>query len=464
MLTALILSALTTQNGTWPLRQEAGKFVEFPYVQLGQQYDGKSVELVWQTNAKTGKYSYKYTQPDGLSGRGSINMAAQTIDLPGVNRHYIWKTKLRNLSPGEPISYEIALDGKPVFSSTVMAPKSASQPYRMVVFGDCGVGTKEQKKIAYQAGLQNPDQVLITGDIVYSNGRVSEYRDRFFPVYNTQKASPETGSSLLSRSLVVGAAGNHDISNGDLDNKPDLYAYFYYWSQPLNGPSFEFNQPGVPQIAGAKFAVDAMRASAGPAFLKSQNFSYDYGNTHFLVLDSNPYIDWTESRLRNWVKDDLFKSKATWKIVVFHHPGFHSSKAHAEAKQMRVLADLFETTGVDVVFNGHVHNYQRTFPIQAEGKRGASKQELAKDDWKVDRTFDGKSNTRPNGVVYIVSGGGGAGLYNTELEGQPDKWLPFQAKYLARHSFSVVDMSGKTFSMKQIDLDGTTLDEFKITK
>lgn len=458
MLPALIFSAFATQTSNSPT------FVELPYVQLGHNYDGRSLELVWQTSSKTGNFSYKYAQPGGLQARGSTNLATQMIELPSVSRHYLWKVKLRNLIPGEPVSYEISLDNKRAFASTVMAPKSANQPYRMVVFGDCGVGTNEQKKIAYQAGLQKPDQVIITGDIVYNTGRISEYRQRFFPVYNPTNASPETGSPLLSRSLVVGAAGNHDLANGDLNVQPDRYAYYYYWSQPLNGPSFQFNKSGVPSIIGSRDALRGMMDSAGPRFLKSQNFSYDYGNTHFLVLDSNPYVNWSEPRLRSWVKADLASSKARWKVVVYHHPGFHSSPTHQAQKQMRVLADVFEDEGVDIVLNGHVHNYQRTFPIQAEGKRGVSQEELEKDNWRVDRSFDGGKNTRPNGVIYLVDGGGGAGIYNREIEDQPEKWNPFQAKYIARHTFSVIDVNANTFALKQIDLEGKQVDEFKITK
>ena len=55
------------------------------------------------------------------------------------------------------------------------------------------------------------------------------------------------------------------------------------------------------------------------------NFSFDYGNAHWVVLDSNPYADWTDSALREWVERDLARAKgATWKFVAFHHPGFNS--------------------------------------------------------------------------------------------------------------------------------------------
>jgi acid phosphatase type 7 len=91
---------------------------------------------------------------------------------------------------------------------------------------------------------------------------------------------------------------------------------------------------------------------------------------------------------------------------------------------MRVLADVFEAEKVDIVFCGHVHNYQRTFPLhfvpekRADGKPMRQK-ELVAGRWSLDKTFDGRSNTRPDGVIYLVTGGGGATLYNPEQQDDP---------------------------------------------
>ena len=101
------------------------------------------------------------------------------------------------------------------------------------------------------------------------------------------------------------------------------------------------------------------------------NFSFDYGNAHWTVLDSNPYVDWTDPELRAWVERDLAAAKdATWRFVAFHHPPFNSSRAHFGDQRMRVLVDLFEAGRVDVVWSGHVHNYQRTFPLTFAADRG----------------------------------------------------------------------------------------------
>jgi len=59
------------------------------------------------------------------------------------------------------------------------------------------------------------------------------------------------------------------------------------------------------------------------------NYSFDYGNSHWAVLDANTYIDWYNPSLWEWMQKDLASAKsATWRFVAFHQPGFNSSNEH----------------------------------------------------------------------------------------------------------------------------------------
>src|SRR5205807_27245 len=108
---------------------------------------------------------------------------------------------------------------------------------------------------------------------------------------------------------------------------------------------------------------------------------------------------------------------ATWRFVAFHQPGFNSAKDHFNEQHMRALAPIFEANHVDVVFGGHVHNYQRSFPLtfapkpQPDGSSMGPKGEVA-GDWKLDKAFSDGATAKPHGVIYIISGAGGAELYN----------------------------------------------------
>ena len=171
---------------------------------------------------------------------------------------------------------------------------------------------------------------------------------------------------------MVAAPGNHDIAARDLGQYPDGLAYFCYWDQPLNGPTGQEGGPLHPLLYGPEANRTAFLQAAGPAYPRMTNFSFDYGNAHWMVLDSNAYVDWTDPGLRAWVERDLAAAKdATWRFVACHHPPFNSSHAHFGDQRMRVLVDLFEAGKVDVVWTGHVHNYQRTFPLTFAVNRGA---------------------------------------------------------------------------------------------
>jgi hypothetical protein len=137
---------------------------------------------------------------------------------------------------------------------------------------------------------------------------------------------------------------------------------------------------------------------------------------------------------------------------------------------MSTLSPILEAGNVDVVFSGHVHNYQRSYPMtflprpHADGRLVGPKGEVD-GEWKIDKGSGNGAITQPKGVIYIVSGGGGAGLYNPEQQTDPSTWQPFTHKYTAdQHSFTIVDMDGKTFRLKQVAEDGTEVDAFTIAK
>jgi hypothetical protein len=181
-------------------------------------------------------------------------------------------------------------------------------------------------------------------------------------------------------------------------------------------------------------------------------------------------MDWSNPSLREWLTKDLAAAQsATWRIVAFHQPGFNSSKQHFSEQQMRPLSPIFEANHVDLVFAGHVHNYQRSFPLtfapalQPDGSAHGPKGEVA-GEWKLDKAFGGAS-AKPHGVIYIVSGAGGAELYNPEQQNDPASWQTFTDKFISQvHSLSVVDIDGKTLRMKQVSDTGEVVDSFRIAK
>jgi hypothetical protein len=457
-----------------PSPKEAdGIFLVKPYLQWGEATSrgASGLLLLWHTGDEAADWSVEYQpgadRPWKKAGAPQMNRIA----VPGFPSHRLYRAALKELVPGDRFSYKVFKATELVFTAEATAPKAADQPYRFVAFGDCAAGTPEQKLIAHRAYREHPDFILIPGDIVYSRGRISEYREKFWPVYNADDPSPSQGAPLLRSTLFLAAPGNHDIATRDLEKYPDGLAYFLYWDQPLNGPSGGQGSSLVPPLKGPDSNQQAFRDAAGPAYPRMANFSFDYANAHWTVLDSNPYVDWSEPDLRAWVEKDLAAAQGTtWRFVTFHHPGLHSSKEHADDQQMRVLAEVFEKGRVDLVFSGHVHNYQRTFPMHFVPSKGPDgrpvrEKKLVAGQWTIDKSFDGRANTHPNGVIYLVTGAGGQHLYDPEQQDAPNTWQPFTDKFVSKvNSLTVVDVRGRSLSVRQVTSDGKELDQFTVEK
>ena len=449
-------------------------FLVKPYVQLGDNPAGTAaggLVLVWQTGDIEADWSLEFRPGADRPWLEADAPAMRRITVPSIPAHRIYRSALKDLVPGGRFAYRLRRAGQPVFEAEGPSPKGVDQPYRFVAFGDCGANTPEQKMIAYRTYLEHPDFVFIPGDIVYDRGRISEYLARFWPMYNADEATPSLGAPLMRSTPFLAAPGNHDVATRDLQRYPDGLAYFLYWDQPLNGPIIREGSTLVPPLKGPEANQKAFLDAAGLAYPRMANFSFDYANAHWTVLDSNPYVDWREPELREWVERDLAAAQGTtWRFVAFHHPGLQSAKEHFEQQQMRVLAEVFENGRVDVVFCGHVHNYQRSFPMRFapekdEAGKAVRNKSLVAGKWTLDTSFDGRSNIHPDGVIYLVTGAGGQHLYNPEQQDDPGSWQPFTHKFISKvNSLTVVDVRGAGLTVRQLAADGQELDRFTIEK
>lgn len=466
---ALLLLIVFTANA-----QTNNTFLTTPYLQIGAETTVRSLQLLWHTTDAPADWSVEIKISNEWLQPGKP--VATRIAVTGIEPHLVYRSLLTGFVPGSMFNYRVLKNGNEVFTATAQAPKGPEQSYNFVVFGDIGAGTKESKEIANAVYKSKPDMVVVPGDIVYDYGLIADYRKKFWPIYNAEKVDA-VGVPLMRSVPFVAAIGNHDADSRDLDKAPDALAYFYYWDQPLNGYASKEGGATLPVLKGSEANKKAFYDGAGNRYPNMTNFSFNYGNAHWLVLDADNYVDWTDSLLNDWVKKDLAAAQnAQWRFVTYHHPGFNSSIEHFEQQQMRALAPLFEKGNVDIVFSGHVHNYQRSFPMQFKpfgkgtlmigGRDGKTQRgRNVSGAWKLDKTFDGKTNTHPNGVIYVVTGAGGQDLYNPEQEKDPDSWQKFTDRFISTvHTFTVAEVKGKTLLIKQTDATGKVVDSFTITK
>ncbi len=455
--------------------QANATFIVRPYLQIGSSPSPTSIEVLWQTSVTDADWSIELRQSKNEAWKKAEAPIVSKIKANGVKERNLYAVKLIHLEPGKLFYYQVIKDKDIVFTSEGKALKAANQPYRFIAFGDIGANKREQKDIAMQAYKSKPDFVAVTGDIVYNRGLITEYDSKFWPIYNAEKAD-SNGVPMMASIPFVAAPGNHDIDTRDLNRYPEALAYYMFWSQPLNGPTKEEGSALVPKLIANDENRMAFLKSAGSKYPAMANFSFEYGNAHWTILDSNPYVDWTNKEVLDWVEKDLTSSKkSTWHFVMFHHPGFNSSRAHYEQQQMRLLSPIFEKGNVDIVFNGHVHNYQRSYPLTFKPEGIGSL--IATDDltkargrvvsgkWVLDKKFDGMKNKEPKGIIYLVSGAGGNSLYNIDQTTDTDSWMKFTNKFVSNmHSFTLVDVKDKVLEIKQVSAAGKVLDKFIVEK
>jgi len=181
---------------------------------------------------------------------------------------------------------------------------------RMAVFGDAGRGSKDQ----YDLGLVMEeyrqafafDWVILTGDNIYGPDGPADMKNKFELPYK----------HLLDAGVkFYGSLGNHDTSN------QRFYAPFN-----MNGEEY---------------------------------YRIERGGVSFYALNSN-YLD---KKQLDWFVAELAKDKNAWRVAFFHHPPYSSGGRHGSDDAVRtVLHPLFVKNGIDIVFTGHDHFYERVKP------------------------------------------------------------------------------------------------------
>ena len=457
---------------------KAQQILVSPYLQPGNGSTASREQkvLIWQTDSIPATFNVEFAAGNLGDVKKISTAKVSSVQLKlGGHTTILYRALLAGLKFDADYTYRVK-KGSDIVLNASFATRTKRNATRFAVFGDCGTGSPEQKAIAYQIAQQKPQFVLIPGDIVYNRGMMNEYQARYFPIYNGTETSLEKGASLMKSIPFYTLLGNHDVLSSNLDKIPGGLAYFYYNEMPANAPLTE--RPL--EVTGKAETVKAYEAATKGRYPGTANYSFEYDNVHITCLDANVYTNPLDQALINWMREDIASSTADWKMVSFHEPGFNSSLAHDDSQIMRLLCPVMEELGVDMVLNGHVHNYQRTRPIRFAPKMNekgdqfiVSKAGNVDGVVTLDQKFDGITNKKPDGIIYIVTGAGGAALYDPELSNKPElwkhetkeNWVPFTVKLISDvHSFTMIETEGKKLTLRQINVRGEVIDEIHLTK
>ncbi len=344
------------------LYSELGQAVTLTRGPYLQSVTSDSIIVVWGTDQlATSHVNYGPTTAYSFSVNNILPLTHHAITLT-------------RLAPGTVYHYQIASNGQALGGDNTFhtADLPTQSSFSFVAFGDTRTGHAAHQRVVDHIVALEPDFALHTGDFVGKGYSATQW-NTFFAIEH----------DLLRQTPLFGTLGNHEKNS-------DLYFDAFYL-------------PG-----------------------NERWYSFDYGNTHFVALRLDGYADYTPGSMQYaWLENDLASTDKLWKIVFLHAP-LYSSGHHGGNKTVRdALGPLFADAGIDLVFSGHDHNYERSIV---------------------------------GDVTYIVTGGGGAPLYEQENSN------PYSVYFSSVHHGVSISINDRTLSGVGVQADGTQFDAFTLRK
>ena len=272
--------------------------------------------------------------------------------------------------------------GEPVGATTRAAsPLKLTLPLkdgsvRFMVVGDTGTGTEQQQELAdvmfrYREAFPF-EFALLMGDNMYGGEKPADFKLKFENIYK---------KLLDDKVMFYASLGNHDESN----------QRFYE----------HFNMKG------------------------EEYYRLQKGNVAFYALNSN-YMD---KRQLKWLEEELAKDASEWKIAFFHHPPYSSGGKHGSSTGVRETVEpIFLKYGVNAVFAGHEHFYERLKPQK--------------------------------GIYYFISGAGGKLRPGDVRDNSPLTEKAFDKDM----SFMLLEVAGDQMHFQVISRAGETVDSGVLPK
>jgi hypothetical protein len=392
---------------------------------------------------------------------GTVVAGTSSADLLGGFKHVV---ELTGLTADTKFFYAVGDNGSSITTpgddyAFITSPVPGTrQPIRIWTYGDSGYwpgssGTEYMDtRLAYydhvgggdvNAAADATDVHLYLGDNAYTVGDDSTYQSRFF-------APPEL-AAYHQRQPFFSAMGNHEgFGNNSLNESGAYFDMFYFPTA---------NELGANGVASGSESY----------------YSFDYGNIHFIILDSEDVLESVDSLgapMVTWLENDLLATDADWIIVAWHRPPYSKGQFHDsdvennEVEARETFNPILESYGVDVVLSAHSHTYERSYLIDGyygleDSLTPANLLDAGDGDPLGNGPYRKPSfQQAPNeGAVYIVSGSAADLRSFVPAEGHK-----VHQKSLLSLGTSILEVDGDTMTGKFLDDSGVVLDSFRIEK
>lgn len=372
--------------------------------------------ITWRTDTSTERGFVQFVEsskeisilPDGKELRAKTERFSS--DLGEMNIHTV---TLNNLKPNKKYAYRVG-DGthwSAIHHFVTEAPQN--QSFKFLIFGDSQSGDRLKPEYGpWQETIQsafkaNPDArfVINMGDLVETGQSYAHWQQWF-----------KAAAGVIDEISEMPVQGNHETYNPSNRNTTQP---IYYTTQ------FKLSQNG-------------------PDPMKGQVYSFDYGDVHFAILDSQ---EEEEGHLINnfleiqkaWLDSDLKQTSKKWKLVFFHRTPYYNKATRTNENVRMAFQPIIDKYHADVVFNGHDHGLSRTYPIYG----------------------DSFVNSPDKGTIYYVTGRSGAKYYSDLSQ---KIWDAFFFDPQDQPNYVTVEAKGDQLTINGFKQDGTLLDTYTIDK
>ncbi len=372
-----------------------------------------SMAITWRTDSKTSGTIVQYAPQNGqgttlpanaASVNGTVNPYSSNIG--SMNIHH---ATVSNLQPGTSYLYRVG-DGSDWSSVDIFKTEALNtNSFSAVIFSDSQSGSASSYN--YQPWTQvlngalsreNPAFSVVDGDLVEVGQNQNQWEAWF----------SATNGAFDNLPLMT-VEGNHETFIGGTTTSTKPTSYLAQFTAPDNGP----------------------------AGLKGQAYSFDYGPVHFVVLDSQGQEEGAQilSAQKSWLDQDLKATNQPFKVVFFHKSPYPVKNNRPNTDVKAAFCTILEQNHVDLVVNGHDHTVEHTYPV-----------------------LNGKKASNPaDGTVYAIAGRSGAKIYTDVTKNSLTEGF-----YIPKDQpvYSLLQVDGGKLQFITKKADGTIVDSFSIDK
>lgn len=406
-----------------------------PYLQL---VTASSMIVKWRTSAPTDSVVQYGLAPEALATQISspILTTEHELTMSGLDAETV-----HYYSVGDTSGVLAGGDNGHFFRTAPMIGQSRRT--HIWVIGDSGGpgggGNQVHNAFVTQNAGQYVDVWLMLGDNAYTDGTDEQYQAAMFNRY----------FELLRQTAVWSTFGNHDAISASSSTQTGVYYDI-------------FTHPANAEAGGLPSGTEAY-------------YSFDYGNIHFISLNSQDVSRLPTGAMLIWLQADLADTLAEWVIAYWHHPpyskGSHDSDNPTDSAGRLIdmrenVLPILEDAGVDLVLSGHSHVYERSFLLDGHydfSNTLTPAMILDEGDGRI--AGDGayiksSSGLSPHeGTVYVVNGSSSGATQGAGTLDHPAMFVS-----LATRGSLIIDIDGNRLDAKFLNSLGVIDDRFRIVK